>query len=37
MRTDFFKGRRVWVSGHTGFKGAWLTHWLLRMGADVHG
>lgn len=37
MRADFFKGRRVWLSGHTGFKGAWLSHWLLRMGADVHG
>jgi CDP-glucose 4,6-dehydratase len=30
-------GRRVLVTGHTGFKGAWLTLWLQRLGADVHG
>jgi CDP-glucose 4,6-dehydratase len=33
----FWSGRRVLVTGHTGFKGAWLTHWLLRMGAQVTG
>lgn len=33
----FWAGRRVLVTGHTGFKGAWLTHWLLRMGAQVTG
>jgi CDP-glucose 4,6-dehydratase len=33
----FWAGRRVLVTGHTGFKGAWLTHWLLRMGAQVSG
>ncbi len=33
----FWSGRRVLVTGHTGFKGAWLTHWLLRMGAQVSG
>ncbi|HTL74320.1 MAG TPA: CDP-glucose 4,6-dehydratase, partial [bacterium] len=26
-----------WLSGHTGFKGAWLTQWLLQLGAQVHG
>jgi CDP-glucose 4,6-dehydratase len=33
----FWQGRRVLVTGHTGFKGAWLTLWLQRMGADVTG
>jgi CDP-glucose 4,6-dehydratase len=32
-----FKGKIVWVSGHTGFKGSWLTQWLLDLGAVVHG
>jgi CDP-glucose 4,6-dehydratase len=33
----FWDGRRVLVTGHTGFKGAWLTLWLASMGADVTG
>jgi CDP-glucose 4,6-dehydratase len=33
----FWEGRRVLVTGHTGFKGAWLTLWLTSMGADVTG
>ena len=32
-----FRGKRVWLSGHTGFKGSWLSEWLLGMGAIVHG
>lgn len=32
-----FKGKRVWLSGHTGFKGSWLSEWLLDLGAIVHG
>ncbi len=32
-----FRDRSVWVSGHTGFKGAWLCEWLLTLGAKVHG
>ena len=34
---DYFRGRRVLVTGHTGFKGAWLSLWLARLGAEVHG
>ena len=33
----FWSGRRVLVTGHTGFKGAWLSLWLQQMGADVWG
>ncbi len=32
-----FSGARVMVTGHTGFKGAWLTEWLLQLGAEVGG
>ncbi len=32
---DFWRGTRVLVTGHTGFKGAWLTLWLERLGAAV--
>ena len=32
-----FAGKRVWLSGHTGFKGSWLAHWLVDLGAEVHG
>ena len=32
-----FAGKTVLVTGHTGFKGSWLTQWLLLLGARVHG
>lgn len=34
---NIYKGKRVLVTGHTGFKGSWLTQWLLMMGAEVIG
>ena len=34
---DFWRGRRVLVTGHTGFKGAWLSLWLGSLGARVAG
>ena len=33
----FWRGKRVLLTGHTGFKGAWLGHWLARLGASVSG
>lgn len=37
MTTEFWRGRRVLLTGHTGFKGAWLSLWLQRLGASVTG
>src|ERR1051325_9128893 len=37
MFADQFRNKTVWISGHTGFKGAWLAEWLLQLGARVHG
>jgi CDP-glucose 4,6-dehydratase len=37
MFANVFRGRTVWISGHTGFKGSWLALWLRRLGANVHG
>jgi CDP-glucose 4,6-dehydratase len=34
---EFWSGKTVLVTGHTGFKGAWLTAWLRRLGSDVVG
>ena len=34
---DFWRGKRVLLTGHTGFKGSWLTLWLQRLGAQVTG
>ena len=41
MRIDifnnFYKGKRVLITGHTGFKGSWLSIWLYELGAEVIG
>jgi len=37
MDPAFWQGRRLWLTGHTGFKGSWLTLWLQALGAEVHG
>ena len=37
MFNNIYKGRRVLITGHTGFKGSWLTAWLLSLGAEVAG
>lgn len=34
---NVYRGRRVLVTGHTGFKGSWLAFWLLKLGAEVAG
>lgn len=37
MKREFWLGKRVFLTGHTGFKGSWLALWLANMGAEVHG
>jgi len=37
MNQDFWRGKRVLLTGHTGFKGSWLSLWLQSMGAEVVG
>lgn len=37
MNPEFWKNKSVFVTGHTGFKGGWLSLWLNSLGANVHG
>ncbi len=37
MFDEIYKGKRVLLTGHTGFKGSWLAFWLQRLGAEVCG
>lgn len=37
MFNDTYKNKKVIVTGHTGFKGSWLTTWLIKLGANVVG
>jgi CDP-glucose 4,6-dehydratase len=37
MNPSFWRGKKVFVTGHTGFKGGWLSIWLQQLGSDVTG
>lgn len=37
VNSEFWRGKRVFVTGHTGFKGSWLALWLQHLGAEVTG
>ena len=37
MNYKFWGGKKVFLTGHTGFKGGWLSLWLQSLGAEVHG
>lgn len=37
MNSEFWRGKKVFVTGHTGFKGSWLSLWLQQLGAEVTG
>lgn len=37
MDLDFYRGKRIFLTGHTGFKGRWLSRILITLGADVTG
>src|SRR5271155_3771599 len=37
MNLQFWKGKRIFLTGHTGFKGSWLSLWLQTMGAELTG
>ena len=37
MKSNFFKNKKILVTGHTGFKGSWLSYYLYLLGANVMG
>ena len=37
INSSFWKGKRVFITGHTGFKGSWISLWLQSMGAELYG
>ena len=37
LKPSFWAGKRVFLTGHTGFKGSWLSLWLLSLGSEVWG
>ena len=34
---NVYRGKKVLITGNTGFKGSWLSAWLLMLGAEVYG
>ena len=34
---NFYKNKKILITGVTGFKGAWLASWLLLLGANIYG
>ena len=34
---EYFKNKKVLITGHTGFKGSWLSLWMSMLGAEVYG
>ena len=36
-RLSIFKGAKILITGHTGFKGSWLSLWLAHLGGEIHG
>ena len=37
IHPEFWSGKRVFLTGHTGFKGSWLSLWLQSMGVELYG
>jgi CDP-glucose 4,6-dehydratase len=37
VKEGFWSGKKVFITGHTGFKGSWLAFWLIHLGAEVKG
>ena len=37
MFSNVYRGKKVIITGHTGFKGSWLICWLVKLGAEVVG
>ena len=37
VNSKFWENKRVFITGNTGFKGCWLSHWLFEMGATIKG
>ena len=35
--TNFYKNKKILITGVTGFKGSWLCFWLIKLGAKVYG
>lgn len=37
MNLNYYKGKRIFLTGHSGFKGSWMAYWLKNLGAEVSG